>query len=215
MTERAAFLAAVREARDAASATRGHRPPLLPLRRELVPRVSYRGSPTGVGAWEAAWSALGGHTHRVEDAADVPGAVTRAVARRRPVMVGADPLVAGVDGDLRWPECGLEGAVSAEVCVVGAVAGVAATGSLVLDSALAAGRAVSLLPGVAVFVLRAGDIVDTPGDVLRTHSTRWPSGPPSQVVFVTGPSRSADIEMTLTVGVHGPGEVHAVIVGNE
>jgi L-lactate utilization protein LutC len=75
------------------------------------------------------------------------------------------------------------------------------------------GRSLSLLPPVAVFVIDAATIVDTPSDVLRQRQRWWPDGVPSQVVLVSGPSRSADIEMTLTVGVHGPGEVHAVIVG--
>jgi L-lactate utilization protein LutC len=98
------------------------------------------------------------------------------------------------------------------VGVVEATAGIAATGSIVVDSDRT-GRLVSLLPRVGVFVLREADIVPLTGDVLRTHTERWPDGPPTNVVLVTGPSRSGDIEMRLVVGVHGPGEVHAVLVG--
>ena len=96
--------------------------------------------------------------------------------------------------------------------LVHATAAVAQTGSIVIDSARNA-RAASLLPEKCVFVIDAGTIVDTPGDILRNRARWWPGPMPSQIVFVTGPSRSADIEMTLTVGVHGPGRVHAIIVG--
>jgi L-lactate dehydrogenase complex protein LldG len=98
------------------------------------------------------------------------------------------------------------------VVLVHATAAVAQTGSVVIDSRRNA-RAASLLPEQAVFVVDVATIVDTPGDVLRHRDRWWPDGLPSQIVFVTGPSRSADIEMTLTIGVHGPGRVHAVLVG--
>lgn len=96
--------------------------------------------------------------------------------------------------------------------VVRATAAIAQTGTVVVDSATNA-RADSLLPDRCVFVIDAADIVDTPAAVLRDRARWWPNGLPSQIVMVSGPSRSADIEMTLTVGVHGPGRVHAVIIG--
>jgi L-lactate utilization protein LutC len=96
--------------------------------------------------------------------------------------------------------------------LVHATAAVAQTGSVVIDSRRNA-RAASLLPDRAVFVIDVATVVDTTGDVLRHRDRWWPDGLPSQIVFVTGPSRSADIEMTLTVGVHGPGRVHAVLIG--
>lgn len=161
-------------------------------------------------AWEKAWVVLGGHAYRADGREELLEAISRASNGRGPILATAEPALADVSADLRWPECGITGAARAAVAVVGAVAAVAATGSIVVDSSAAGGRSASLLPDVVIFVFHQEDVVATPGDVLRAHRHRWPSGPPSQLVFVTGPSRSADIEMTLTVGVHGPGEVHAI-----
>jgi L-lactate dehydrogenase complex protein LldG len=147
----------------------------------------------------------------------VDDAITDAVAGRGPVLVD-HRFARRIDGEplderkwLVWPGCGIEAAATAMVGVVEATAGIAATGTIVVDSDRT-GRLVSLLPRVGVFVLREADIVPLTGDILRAHGERWPDGPPTNVVFVTGPSRSGDIEMRLVVGVHGPGEVHAVLV---
>lgn len=90
-----------------------------------------------------------------------------------------------------------------------AVYALADTGSVVLAAAPDEPRAASLLPHVHVTlvpedVILAGleELFAAVGDDL-----------PSSLAIITGPSRSADIEQKLTVGVHGPGEVHVVIQG--
>jgi L-lactate dehydrogenase complex protein LldG len=85
---------------------------------------------------------------------------------------------------------------------------IAATGSLVLASGPGRPRAVSLLPPCHVALFGRQALV--PG--LAEAAAFLQAWQGSNVVFVTGPSRTADIELTLTRGVHGPKEVHAVFV---
>ena len=212
MTERAIFLGRLRE-RIQLNDYQPRRPYVdLP---GGPPRPRFVGAPAGLDGFTRAWTALGGHLHDVDSVADVPAAVSRAVDGRGPVVAGTGALLTEVDADLRWPECGRAPLADAAVGVIEATAAIAATGSVLVDTTSVGGRSLSLLPPVAVFVLRAADLVDTPSDVLRARNRYWPEGVPSQIVLVSGPSRSADIEMTLTVGVHGPGEVHAVVVASD
>ena len=95
-----------------------------------------------------------------------------------------------------------------EVGVSRAAYGLADTGSVVLLAAPEEPRARSLLPPVHVAVLAVDDLL--PG--LPELFAELGPGLPSSVAIVTGPSRSADIEQQLTIGVHGPGEVHIVLV---
>ncbi|MEJ5369380.1 MAG: LUD domain-containing protein [Bryobacteraceae bacterium] len=78
--------------------------------------------------------------------------------------------------------------------------GVAATGTLVQDASAAAQRLASALPPVHFALLRAGALVETLGDALR----RFDASRAPFLALVTGPSRTADIERVLTIGVHGP-----------
>lgn len=172
--------------------------------------VRYRDVRRGVGGFVEAWTALGGTSAIVTDDALVPA--VRAWIGDASAVAGPQPRFDALDGVLRWPACGVPATAGAEAAVVHATAAVAQTGSVVVSSDANGGRALSLLAPRALFVIDEAAIVDTPADVLRNRERWWPNGPPSQIVFVTGPSRSADIEMTLTIGVHGPGAVHALIV---
>jgi L-lactate dehydrogenase complex protein LldG len=99
-------------------------------------------------------------------------------------------------------------AARADVGITSAVAGVAATGSLVLSADRQGGRGAAVLPRVHVCLLPVDRLVATTLDVLRAHAGALPSN----LTFVTGPSRTGDIELILTVGVHGPVAVHILVI---
>ena len=101
--------------------------------------------------------------------------------------------------------------LEADVGVTGAQWGIAETGTLVLDASVERHRLVSLLPAVHVALLPVTAILGTLGEALR--AIRCDSGAVRgrAVTFVTGPSRTADIELTLVVGVHGPKELHVIL----
>jgi len=131
------------------------------------------------------------------------------VTSREPVArdVGARLAARGVPVD----EATVEAAARAGLGVTGAVAGIAATGSVVLDSRAAGGRTASLLPSVHLCVLSVKSLFSAPADVLRVLGSDRDALPPS-LVLVTGPSRTGDIEQLLTLGAHGPTALHVVLV---
>lgn len=92
--------------------------------------------------------------------------------------------------------------------------GVAHTGSIVALSGPSKGRSVSLLPTAFIAIIKAESIKTKLGEVMKEVSQVNEMGAmPAGVHFITGPSRSADIENDLTIGVHGPGIMYAIIVG--
>ncbi|MGB7114607.1 MAG: LUD domain-containing protein, partial [Anaerolineales bacterium] len=97
---------------------------------------------------------------------------------------------------------------SKQVGLTGALAGVAETGTLVLPSGAGRPQTASLLPEVHIAILKAEDIYETLQEVLELREVHQASA----VDLISGPSRTADIEMTLTIGVHGPREVHVFCV---
>lgn len=96
-----------------------------------------------------------------------------------------------------------------DVGVTCAQAGIAETGTLVLDSSRERHRLVSLVPPVHIAILNATQIVETLGEALSTLRLEKYVSP--IVTLVTGPSRTADIELTLAIGVHGPQELIVIL----
>jgi L-lactate dehydrogenase complex protein LldF len=92
--------------------------------------------------------------------------------------------------------------------LTGTLAGVAETGTLVVPAGDGQPQTASLLPGIHIAVLRADNIYESLPQVLNLREVQ----DASSVAMISGPSRTADIEMTLTIGVHGPREVHVFCV---
>jgi L-lactate dehydrogenase complex protein LldG len=92
--------------------------------------------------------------------------------------------------------------------ITGCTYAIADTGTLVLTSGAGQPLTASLLPDVHVAIVRSDQIVSTLEEALSMPEVSGSSA----TVLVTGPSRTADIEMTLTIGVHGPGELVVYIL---
>jgi L-lactate dehydrogenase complex protein LldG len=108
-----------------------------------------------------------------------------------------------------------EAALDATLCVSYARAGIAATGSLVLDLADDGDRRCTALTRKHAVFLPASAVV---ADLYALHdllSDMLTTTGPSRLSITTGPSRTADIERVLTIGVHGPKELHLLILEGE
>ena len=99
-------------------------------------------------------------------------------------------------------------AAAADLGVTGCRAAVASTGSVVVGSDVPGARWASLLPRVHLCVVDVASVVGHPGDVLRRLGDE---ALPANLAFVSGPSRTGDIEQILTRGVHGPVAVEVVL----
>jgi len=96
-----------------------------------------------------------------------------------------------------------------DVGISSAQAAIAETGTLVLDSSCERNRLVSLVPPVHIAIINASSIVETVSDALALLQKDREISP--AITFITGPSRTADIELTLAIGVHGPQELYVIV----
>jgi L-lactate dehydrogenase complex protein LldG len=155
---------------------------------------------------------LGVDTHVEASAADVRARVRTIVGDRRVFSWDADALPFDLATVLPVAAHGTsprDEQARAEIGVTGCDAAIAETGSIVLLAANGRPRAASLLPPVHLAIVRRGDLRFSMGDYFGDRADAIASA--SSCIVVSGPSRTADIELTLTVGVHGPGKVIVVI----
>jgi len=99
------------------------------------------------------------------------------------------------------------------VGITGAEYAIAETGTIVLSSDEQNAQLVSLLPPVHIAVIRSSQIVASLDQTLARLNQEQVarSDPARSVSFITGPSRTGDVELVLSIGVHGPKELHVII----
>jgi L-lactate dehydrogenase complex protein LldG len=104
-------------------------------------------------------------------------------------------------------------AAEADIGVVMADYAAAYTGSITVLSSRDKGRSVSLLPTVLIAIIPLERLKTRLGEIMVQFDEGGRESLPAGIHFISGPSRSADIENDLTIGVHGPGVVYALLVG--
>lgn len=153
----------------------------------------------------------------VARAADVPEAVARYLRERNlpaSARIGADPALVAMP----WEDTAIEVSHGRSDgtdlnAVSHAIAGVAETGTLVLHSGGDNPTTLNFLPDNHFVVIRAADIIGDYEAVWPRLRMNFGKGLlPRTVNFITGPSRSADIEQKLQLGAHGPRNLHILIV---
>ena len=97
-----------------------------------------------------------------------------------------------------------------EAGITSAAGAIAETGALILWPTEKEPRLMSIVPPLHIAVLKANTIHNSLSEVMQKEN--WPAKMPTNVVLVSGPSKTADIEMTLAFGVHGPKELIVLIL---
>ena len=104
------------------------------------------------------------------------------------------------------------GLADCDVSITGCECLVARTGTIVMSSAQKSGRSTSVYAPVHICIAFSNQLVYDVKDALQLVKDKYNNAIPSLITFATGPSRTADIEKTLVVGVHGPKEVYLFLV---
>jgi len=176
------------------------------------PSFATAGRSECLARFETELTALGVEHHREASPDDVRARIRSVVEGRRVLSWDNEHLPYDVGSLLADAIRGCHALplqAAADVGVTACHAAIAETGSLVLLSGKGTSRTVSLLPPVHVALVRPEDLCFTMGELFALRGDLLRRA--ASCTIVTGPSRTADIELTLTLGVHGPGRVVVVI----
>lgn len=190
-------------------------------KRGPIPARSRLASGAQVDLFEAMAREQAATVVRVADRDAVPAAVADYLKSSNlppRLRVARDAAVA----DLPWqtqPLLDIEfgrAAADDQVTLTPAFAGIAETGTLMLISGADRPTTLNFLPEVHIVVLTAAQVVGPYEDAWdRLRADVGGAGLPRTVNFVTGPSRTADIEQTIQLGAHGPRRLHIILVDGE
>jgi L-lactate dehydrogenase complex protein LldG len=184
----------------------------------VVPKRGQGDAETRAMTFKAEAARAAASLAEVATLADVPEEVARFLRENNApasLRMGADERLAAMPWSrtpleiLRGPSDGRDlNALSV------AFAAIAETGTVVLVSGADNPTTLNFLPDNQIVVVRRDDILaDDESVFLRLREAYGKGGAPRTVNFITGPSRSADIEQTLLLGAHGPRRLHIVIAG--
>ncbi len=192
--------------------------------RHPIPARSKVARPAQIALFQRNVEKEFGTVLRVADAAAVPAAVARYLAAQnlpsalaiaphpelQAMPWGEHPLIALREGRAQ---------ASDAVSLQHGYAGIAETGTLMLPSAAERPTTLNILSETEIVVLRASRIVgayEEAWDLLRAELAAPAGGMlPRNVMLVTGPSRSADIESVLELGAHGPRRLHIILIEDD
>ena len=178
---------------------------------KVVPPVSLTES------FKQSLEAVDGHCIVAKDDAAIAQALTEIITniRGQRLAISNNPVVERLLQltDLEIEELGVAPNAADvfrfDVGITTAQAAIADTGTLVLDSADERHRLVSLVPPVHIAIVNASQIFASLAEVLSFLQKDKTVSP--AITFVTGPSRTADIELTLAIGVHGPQQLYVIV----
>lgn len=183
-------------------------------RHEVGPQPPFAHAPDRLAQFRKECERLGTTHAALASEADIPREVARYLASG-----GLAPGIAGWHefAALDWAGAGIafrDAPATGEdrTGITGSFCAIAETGTALLLSSPATPKVTALLPETHVCVVRAGRLVDTMEDAFALMR-REVGEPPRAVFFVSGPSRTADIEQTIVIGAHGPYRVHVIVVG--
>jgi L-lactate utilization protein LutC len=223
---RAAFLERVRQATAAGRAYR------IYAGDEPREPVGYCGAgPDIVARMAVEVDAVGGHAHVVETWAAARAIVLDLCQQQqaRAALCWRDETLERLGLDALLAEARIERldvetlaalppeerrtqAEAAMIGITGASFAIAETGTLAMLSAPGRERLASLLPPLHVAIVAAEQVLPDLFDLFDKLREAGHDALPSNLTLITGPSKTGDIELTLTTGVHGPGEWHVVVV---
>jgi L-lactate dehydrogenase complex protein LldG len=190
---------------------------LKSVKDEPVPHVRLKPHAGSPELFMKRVNALGGKTYRAVRAADARDYVTGVLDGRTAIASNAPLLrewgistMDGVTSGYRDREKLREICSHAGVGITCADYALADTGTLVMLSSMEEARMISLLPPAHIAVVPKARILGSLDELLTR--VPLPADLTSSMVLITGPSRTGDIEQILVRGVHGPGEIHVVVI---
>jgi L-lactate dehydrogenase complex protein LldG len=191
--------------------------------REVTPPSPWRSQrqfADPAGQFGKALTAVAGEVHSArtrEEALNHLSELLREI-KAQSALIDDHPVLAGLEPLSRWPDIDWyvvghstgdlrQFAAAADVGISGADAALAETGTVVVSSGPGRSRLTSLMPPVHIALVPASCLT---GDLFTWMAEQKPPLPAS-VTLISGPSKTADIEQTMAVGVHGPGRFIAVL----